>query len=327
MTRGLVAGLAALVILAVTPGAFAADHQTTVYRFQDSRITESSDLLDYGSLDVTTNDSGDGPYVYVVDAGTGATVGRTDFGADVQDVEAIAPAGPGEVWVGDIGDNAHQRSTVQVYRVPFAAAELTVHAAAYRLGYPDGPHDAESLIAAPDGRLYVISKGITGGTVYAAPLHLSPSDVNELTRVATVDDFATDAALFPGGHYVIVRGYGAASVYTFPAFHDVGSFGLPRQRQGEGISIGPADRIRLSSEGAAAPVLQIRVPEGLAYTVGVPGATAPVTPSSRPTAAPDEPEPGTAQRSSGDDRGWLWWAVPGVLVVGAAGLVLRRRSR
>ena len=42
---------------------------------------------------VTTNDSGDRARVFVVGATSGRTLGVTDFRAQVQDVEALAPAG------------------------------------------------------------------------------------------------------------------------------------------------------------------------------------------------------------------------------------------
>ena len=63
---------------------------------------------------VTTNDSGDTGRVFTVDPATGETVGTTDWGNDPQDVEALAPLDDNDVWVGDIGDNAESRDSVQV---------------------------------------------------------------------------------------------------------------------------------------------------------------------------------------------------------------------
>jgi len=48
-----------------------------LFSFADPAITESSGLVDLGSLMVTTNDSGDDAVLYVVDPTTGRTVGRT----------------------------------------------------------------------------------------------------------------------------------------------------------------------------------------------------------------------------------------------------------
>ena len=64
------------------------------------------------------NDSGAGPLLYAVDPATGETTGVTAYTSDdVVDVEALAPAGRGDVWVGDIGDNFGRRPSVSVYRV------------------------------------------------------------------------------------------------------------------------------------------------------------------------------------------------------------------
>lgn len=255
-----------------------------VFSFADPAIDESSGLVDLGSLMVTTNDSGDDALLYVVDPATGRTVGRTAYARAVLDVEALAPAGDGEVWAGDIGDNQATRRTVTVYRVPVGRGERQVQAPSYRLAYPDGAQDAESLLYA-GGRLYVITKAIFGGTVYAAPEHLDPGGVNALTPVGKVGLFATDAALFGDGRHVLVRGYGTAEIRTFPGFVRVAGFDLPDQQQGEGVSIGPGDRIRLSSEGAHSPVLQLALPAGVKDAMAAgPPATAPPTPS--PTATP-----------------------------------------
>ena len=71
---------------------------------------------------VTTNDSGDSGRVFAVDPATGDTVGTTSWSPAPEDVEALAPAGPGHVWVGDIGDNRRARDSVQVLRVPVGRA-------------------------------------------------------------------------------------------------------------------------------------------------------------------------------------------------------------
>jgi hypothetical protein len=261
-----------------------------VFSFVDPSITESSGLVDLGQLMVTTNDSGGDPLVFVVDPKTGRTVGHTTYADEVTDVEALAPAGEDEVWVGDIGDNEEQRDSVQVYRVPVGRGDRTVDAPAYELVYPDGAHDAESLVAAPDGRLYVVTKGLLGGTAYAAPRQLDPDRANRLRPVASVDVWATDAALFPDGRHVLVRGYDTAAVYTFPDFRPVASLDLPRQRQGEGVSIGSSGRIRLSSEGRNSAVLEVTLPDEVAAVLeGKPAPSSAPTPTSAAPADTDDP--------------------------------------
>jgi hypothetical protein len=290
-----------------------------VFSFVDPAITESSGLVDLGSVMVTTNDSGGDPLVFVVDAKTGRTVGHTTYTDDVLDTEALAPAGAHAVWVGDIGDNDEVRDSVQVYRVPVGRGDRTVDAPAYELVYPDGPHDAESLVASPGGRLHVITKGLLGGTAYVAPRHLDPQRPNVLRAVAAVDVWATDAALFPDGKHVLVRGYDTAAIYSFPDFRPVASVDLPRQRQGEGVSIGASGRVRLSSEGRNSPVLQVRLPDALKAVVEPGPASASPPPAARQVA--DE---------SGDSRSPALVLGGGTLGLVAAiglGVVLVRRRR
>ncbi len=323
-----------------------------VFTFRDTRITESSGLVDLGGLMVTTNDSGNPSLLFVVDPRTGRTVGVVHVEVDTVDVEALAPAGRRAVWTGDIGDNRARRRSVSVYRVPVRTGRSEVRPAKYRLVYPRGSHNAESLFVDAQGRVHVVTKSILGGTVYRAPLRLSRSKPNRLVPEGRVIEYATDAAMLLDGRHVVVRGPQRASVYTVPGFKRLGTFALPRQRQGEGISVGPGSRIRLSSEGVGSAVRQVAVPADIRRRMQ-PAAAAP-TPA--PTPAPSTPpsasassSPAPAPSPSGStgaaaptptsennlrdiepaqDRVWLRWTIPGVIRLGAAGigLGLRRRS-
>lgn len=312
----------AAVTLALAVGAVGpAGPGDPVFTVQDPRIDESSALVDLGPLMVTSNDSGDTGIVYVLDA-SGRTVGTTRFG-DSRDAEAMAPAGAGEVWVGDIGDNARTRKDIVVHRVPVGRGDRTVTVPAYRMSYPDGPHDAETLLADPrTGRLYVVTKVLFGSAVYAAPRTLSADHVNRLTRVAGVSLTPTDGAFLGDGKHVILRGYGSANVYSYPAFRLVGGFPLPDQPQGESLSVGPGDRIRIGSEGERQPVLQIGLPATLAAKL------APATsPSASPSRADDTRQP-PDDTGAVADRGteqWVFWSVFGAVAVAMAGMVTAAR--
>ena len=166
-----------------------------------------------------------------------------------------------------------------------------MRAPAYRLVYPKRRgHNAESLFADRQGRLYVVTKSFFGGTVYRAPLRLSRRGVNRLRPMGQVREFATDAALMRDGRHLLVRGYDNAGVYEFPSMRRVGDFMLPPQRQGEGISVGPADRIRLSSEGVHSVVRQVALPAALARIVS-PSAVAPSRSRARSATASPSPSP------------------------------------
>lgn len=283
-----------------------------VLTFQDKRIGESSGLVDLGTSMVTTNDSGDTARVFVVDGSSGETVGLTSFSATTLDVESLAPAGPEEVWVGDIGDNTRSREDVTVYRVPVGRRQIEVGSPEeFRLVYPDGPHDAESLFVDSAGRLNLVTKSLTGAGVYRAPATLRATGTNRLTAVAKLGDFATDAAVLGNGRFVVVRGPGQASVYTFPAFDRVGTFALPRQPQGEGISVGPGGRIRISSEGVGSTVKEVQLPAAIAAAMQQPS---PPTTTPLPSAEDGSRDDGSSATT------WLGWSVAGALLLAAVGV-------
>lgn len=241
-------------------GALAAWAAAVAFVLQDPAIVESSGLVVVDGRVVTTNDSGDTGRVFVVDPRTGRTVGVTRWSRDPTDVEALAPAGPGHVWVGDIGDNAGERRSVSVTRVPVGAADRTVAATTYELGHADGGRDAEALLTHPlTGRLHVVTKGLLGGEVLAAPTVLRPGGVNRLEPVASAPALVTDGAFLTYGGALVVRGYGRAVVLSYPSFEQVASWDLPAQEQGEGLAVDGADLL-LSSEGERSAVLREPLP-------------------------------------------------------------------
>ena len=255
-------GLAALVALPFLLGA-AADRSEApgaAFTFTDPDIVESSALVDLDGLVVTTNDSGDSGRVFVVDPRTGDTVGVTRWASEPEDVEALAPAGPGHVWVADIGDNRHARASVQVLRVPVGRGDRTVTPEAFDLVYPDGSFDAEALLAHPvTGRLLVVTKGVFSGTVYAAPARLRADRPNRLVEVGTAPGIVTDATFLPGGGAVVMRTYGSAHLVAYPSWQDLAAWDLPTQDQGEGIAVS-GRRLLLSTEGARSDVLAVDLP-------------------------------------------------------------------
>lgn len=236
------------------------DGDRTAFRFEDPDIVESSGLVATDGVVVTTNDSGDSGRVFAVDPATGATVGVTSWPGDPVDVEALAPAGRGQVWVGDIGDNRRLRESVAVWRVPVARENRQVEPEVVELVYPDGPHDAEALVAHPlTGRLFVITKGIFGGAVYSAPRVLRTDRSNRLRQIAEAPALVTDATFLPGGGGVVLRTYGSAYVVDFPSWAPVSSLKLPAQDQGEGIATA-GGALLLSTEGARTRVLRVPLP-------------------------------------------------------------------
>ncbi|WP_210439833.1 hypothetical protein [Nocardioides xinjiangensis] len=236
------------------------------FRFTDAEIVESSGLVVVDDLVVTTNDSGDSGRVFAVDATTGDTVGVTSWPTAPEDAEALAPAGRGHVWVGDIGDNRRARDAVVVLRVPVGRGDASAVPEGYELVYPDGAHDAEALLSHPlTGRLFVVTKGVFAGSVYAAPTRLRSGRPNPLTRVGEAPGMVTDATFLPGGGGVVMRTYTAAHLTAFPSWQPVGSWPLPGQEQGEGLALAGRGLL-VSTEGARTEVLRVDLPAAAGRT-------------------------------------------------------------
>lgn len=293
------------------------------FHFEDPAITESSGLvvLDDG-LVVTTNDSGDTGRVFTVDPATGETVGVTTWASEPEDVEALAPVrDESAVWVADIGDNGATRGSVSVWQVPVGRGDRSVEPTAYELVYPDGPRDAETLVADAAGRLYVASKGVLGGDLYAAPERLDPGRPNELARLGPILPIATDGAFTPDGSVLVLRDYGRLVSYAFPSLRELGEERLPKQQQGEGLAIGDSVAY-VSSEGARAPV----------FSVSLPPVSDESEPDPRPESSPTESE-GTREdrvlQQEDTSEPLVWpWIVSGGLGLGVIAvllLALRRR--
>ena len=332
--------LAVLVALPFLAGgvtaALTADRGEVVMTFSDPEIVESSGLVVRGGLLSTINDSGDTGRVFTValdGAEAGGTVGVTRFAESPVDMEALAPAGPGEVWVGDIGDNGAARSSISVTRVPVGRGERSGTYATYDLVYADGPRDAETLLAHPrTGRLYVVSKQVFGGVLYAAPRRLDPDRPNQLRPVADAIPIATDGAFWPDGKHLVVRGYARAIVYAWPSMRAVGDLSLPDQDQGEGIAVTPDGRVLVSTEGQFTDVLEVRLPRDVRQAVAP--TPEPAEPSAEPSTTPegevdatDEPAAEDATTAGGlASLGVVMAVFVGLIaLLGVVGWVVRRR--
>jgi hypothetical protein len=170
----------------------------------------------------TFNDSGNDPVLFATD-----TLGRDRgvfpvAGARNEDWEAIrlAPCGSRScLYIGDIGDNNGDRHDIVIYRVPEPAVPRTgsiTRATALRIRYPDGPHDAESLLVTPAGDLLLLTKSGKAILLYRVPASAwnrrGTVVAEALGSIPIVPEMAslrlvTDAALAPDGVRVAVRTY------------------------------------------------------------------------------------------------------------------------
>lgn len=315
--------------LLVTEGQGARPPEPTIkFSLQDPAINESSGLIDIGARVLTVNDSGDGPVVYVVDSVSGETVGRTTFTEDeVVDVEALALGRDGDVWVGDIGDNRGRRTSVAVYRMLLpTGGDNTVTAERFDLVYEGGPRDAEALLVHPrSGRLYVVSKGLFSGQVFAAPRRLASDRVNVLRPVGDVGGLITDGAFFPDGRHVALRSYSNLIILTADSWKTVDGMPLPDQAQGEGVAVrDPQLGALISTEGGRSDVQLVPLTEQILGRVAAEAADDPApSPDAATTTTADEPA------STADST--LWSAVAVAALATAVALAisgwLRRRRR
>jgi hypothetical protein len=276
--------------------------QTEIYgpprvlgRLDDPAINESSGLVASRAnpgLYWTHNDSGDGPNIYALDE-HGALRGTWRVrGASALDWEDIA-AGPGPqtgvsyLYIGDTGDNEGRRSEIIVYRVkeptikPADSAStklkplVTEDTEVIRLHYPDGAHDAESLLVHPvTGDLYIVSKiPFANPIVYKAAAPLNTNGPTTLKRIAELNIPTLFGGLVTGGDispdglrvalcdyvdgYELVLGDARASfdqIWKQP----LKAVDLGKRKQGESIAYRLDGRALLAtSEGAHPPLIEV----------------------------------------------------------------------
>jgi hypothetical protein len=314
---------------------------STAFRISDPRITESSGLAAsrlHPGVYWTHNDSGDGPYVYGIDAATGKTVATlTMRGIRPRDVEAISLGPDGDLYVGDIGDNLDGAwSQVWIYRFPEPRhlGNQTVDVTRYTVRYADGPRNAEALMVQPTtGRVYIASKNQKGGHLYQGPAKLSAGGVNVFHSIGDVP-WVTDGAFSPDGSRLVLRGYLWATDYRWvdDRPHRIDDLRLPLQPQGESVTFTTDGRaVMYGSEGKDSTVWKETL-SGAELPADVPSTPATASPSATPTG-----HAGTARPGSGQDAGTSGKGGTGsrgkvtgfavLAVIAAAGYGLRKALR
>jgi hypothetical protein len=273
--------LVAVVLLAVIPS-FAAAEDTVAFTIKDARITESSGLAvdPAGNLYWTVNDSGDRGVAYGIGL-DGEVQGSLNFRAQPIDVEAVAVHGD-RLYVADIGDNNSRRSFVRVFFFNDPRANgLTVTYHAYDFSYPDGPHNAETLLVNDSGRLFIVTKG-QDGAIYAAPKKPDREGVNELKKVGSAPSDVTDGTFLPGGDKIALLTYREVTVINASTYEVLASSVIPHQPQAESLTLSlDQQSLLIGSEGKKSKV----------YSVAIPSETTPTpTPSEEPQTESDVPD-------------------------------------
>ena len=267
----------------------------TITTLKDPSITESSGLVASRTTPGvywTHNDSGDGPFIYSFDTqGRSLGVFRVT-GAQAYDWEDMS-IGPGPqrgksyLYLGDIGDNQEKRAEIVVYRVlePTLAAttkpstkkrpQATQAAEAITLKYPDGKHDAETLLVHPTtGNIYIVTKvPLLNPVVYEAAPPFSTGKAITMRRIGEIrvpslfGGVLTGGSVSPDGRRVAFCDYFSGYELVLPAsandFNEIWkqrmtSFDLGKRKQGEGIAYRlDGDAFIATSEGKGSAVIQV----------------------------------------------------------------------
>jgi hypothetical protein len=356
----------AAVAFVLTPQPAGAADASTVVPLRDHRLSEISGIargLRSPGVFYLQNDSGDSARFFAVDGHTGrvravyVVPGATNV--DWEDI-AVAPDGAGtpSVWLGDIGDNRADRSEVRVYRVDEPRVRMTrydvhVHTEppdVWRLRYPGGPVNAESLAVAPDGRGYIVTKNGSGHSIcYELPRRPDPARVQVLRRIgairipargasfvpAPLQRMVTGAAISPDGTVLAMRTYTDAFLWHIDD-GDVAAalrfaprrVELPLELQGEGIGF-DGDRLVIDSEQFPSAVLAVPLPRAFRSDVPpprptdvTPGSAGPTTPN------PSASGPGTSSAPAPTERhntlGLGWRILLAVASIGLGAVLLTR---
>lgn len=237
------------------------------------------------------NDSGDRPLLYLLNL-RGELLSQIKLdGAPHYDYEdlAIGPCTPEEpsrrcLFIADIGDNRHKRSQVQLYRAPIpsfktpppAKLHLQIEHAEY-ISYPQGPHDAETLLIHPKtGQRWIVFKARRGDSlVVELPEGPSSQEHPKLAKhIATLSikgpslgsRLITAGDIDPTGRCIALRTYVQLLTYCSPAGrplmeafdHPPDVYIPPPMLQAEALTFDPpTGGLWLTSERWPAPLVYV----------------------------------------------------------------------
>ncbi|WP_070378290.1 hypothetical protein [Rhodococcus sp. WMMA185] len=258
----------------------------------ESSLEELSGLVSAAGLLYAVGDSGSDRAVAVMDAD--CVVQRwLPLPVDPYDVEDMALGPDGRLWLADVGDNGRRRETVALIAMDRDTGVGELH----RLTYPDGPHDAETLLIQRDGTPLIVTKEILGvGSVYR-PVGdvgvggLATPGPTPLEKVAVLDPSETSGkgvegsgnaapslrpTMFTGGAVsadgtvAAVRNYSDVFLYSAPDGDLLSAFAsgpvvrarVPQQPQGESVAFTESGDLLIASEAREGPIPAIQVLPG-----------------------------------------------------------------
>jgi len=169
---------------------------------EDKRINESSGLCQsLRDLKVfwTLNDSANDPCLYAFDQ-DGKTRAKVRVphavNFDWEDMATVMGTDDKPLlYIADIGDNLKIRASIQIYQIqepelPTAAGNEinSAEPKVWHFSYPDGHHNAETLLVHPQTqRLYILTKSEDGlSALYACPEILLEHEPMELEKITDI---------------------------------------------------------------------------------------------------------------------------------------------
>ncbi|GAA2799373.1 hypothetical protein GCM10010452_29640 [Crossiella cryophila] len=338
-TTALLVTLAALLCVSGLP-ALAAEPPAPVEkcRFTDKRLKELSGLASDGKRWYAMADGGSKLQVLVLTPA--CKVERVISNpTDPFDVEDLARAADGTLWLADTGDNGKKRDSVALHALtPNGKATL------YRLTYPDGPHDAEALLLDRKGTPYIVTKEpFAAAGIYRPGKALTAPGPTPLEKVGTIrirssstpggpvagfgSVLVTGGAVSHDGTVVALRTYTDALLFPAPD-GDIAEalkrepvrVPLPNETQGEAIAFEP-DGTLLSGSEEMDPIRAIPGAAALAASAAPAGNQASKTPA--PNGGGNQASGQPAEAEGSTSWGGILLAGVGVLAV----ILLVGRSR
>ena len=279
-----------------TPANASSDYSPPVVagQIEADDIKESSGLTASECQDVlwTHNDSGSDAFIFAM-ASDGKHLGTWRVeNARTTDWESIATekdkSGKCFLIIADIGDNDEVRSELEIYRIPEPAASaetaaahtsnalLTAPAQVMKFSYPDGRHNAETILVQPQtGNIYVVTKEKKGPAgvyrikpAFGSAAAVKGEKVADVAVPAKPEGLLTGGSFSPDGRRVILcdlkGGYELVlpegntnpdAIWTQkPLTVDLGD-----RKQGEGVTYGrDGTSIYASSEKKNSPLFLIK---------------------------------------------------------------------